>query len=98
MPIAPRSGLRDAGNRVDDARLAGARRAEQTDDRRVDGEPHGELECAERCSTSTSIIAGRVAKRRVSHSEATSATIDSTTAMMLSRSADASPPGTCVNV
>ena len=37
-------------------------------------------------------------ERRVSHSDVAKATIDSTTAMMLRRSACASPPGTWVNV
>jgi hypothetical protein len=47
---------------------------------------------------STSIIAMPEVERRVSHSDAASATIDSTTATMLSRTACGSPPGTWVNV
>ena len=99
---APAQRTGDPGQRIDQARLARARAAEQADDRRVGLECNLEPEVAQhlrdvdidhdRAPRTTAVF------RRAIHSAATSATNERMTAITLRRSAWGSPLGVCVYV
>src|SRR6266567_2534453 len=90
-------GTQDSGDGIDDGRLAGPRSPEQADDRSFSPKRHRELEIADAAlDVDVDHVRRRAKARRVSHSDAISAPMDSTTAIALNRSASASPPGACV--
>src|SRR5262252_7837683 len=89
----------DAGERVDKTGLARSRSPEKAHDRSLGTKCHFQPEAAQLASD-VDVDHSRAARcgRRATHSAATSAARDKATAIALSRQADASPPGTCVNV
>ena len=94
-----RGRLADAGDRVDHAGLARTRRPNRPTIGASAANFTSSAKSPSRCVDINVDHRGCArAARRVSHSDPASATIDSTTATILSRSACASPPGTCVNV
>ena len=88
----------DSRQRVDEARLPGARAPEETDDRCFGSKRDVEPELAQSLRQIDLDHAPPPRGRRASHSAATSAASESNTAMIDRRQAWASPPGTWVNV
>ena len=90
-----------AGDDVDQARLARTRAAEQRRHTGLGGEARGEVEGAARMldvDLEAHVATRRAPMRRASNSEPSSASIEIATDTRVSRNAPASPPGTWVRV